>query len=279
MAEDLNGGLSMEVKQRRSGDNWMSGNNLKGNTVIVVASDSNNVLPDMYMDRDRTKLRANLDWDPSDKLSVQAVVEHGQDDYKRDFAPVATQFFQVVAGARVVTNDSVSLDASYKISDTWKLSGYWTHSESRWAVNKKDITDDTRNTTDTFGFGISGKAAAKLLVGLDILAANDVTTLNNQDSTKNIAGLGVGNIAGFSAARPGNYLPDISYNTVKLNLFGIYEIDKKSAIKVNVAYQEFKSDDWQWAYNGVPFVYSDNTTVSNPNQAVTFIGAAYVHKF
>jgi hypothetical protein len=91
---------------------------------------------------------------------------------------------------------------------------------------------------------------------------------------------GLGNIAGFAGQPyPGNYLPKISYNTLKLNLYGVYELDKKSSVKVNLAYQEFKTDDWQWGYNGVPFVYSDNTTVSNPNQIVTFMGVAYVRNF
>ena len=102
---------------------------------------------------------------------------------------------------------------------------------------------------------------------------------NHSGSGTAVAGQAAGNIAGYTAATPGNYLPKITYTSSKINLYGIYDLDKKSTIKVNVAYQEFKSDDWQWGYNGVPFVYSDNTTVSNPNQAVTFIGAAFIHKF
>jgi hypothetical protein len=44
--------------------------------------------------------------------------------------------------------------------------------------------------------------------------------------------------------------------------------------------QQFKTDDWQWSYNGVPFVYSDNTTVSQPtNQVLKFVGASYSLKF
>jgi hypothetical protein len=172
----------------------------------------------------------------------------------------------------------VTLDASYKLSDAWKLNGYWTHTENRWNVNKASLGDDTKNTTDTIGLGVSGKASAKLSIGADLLAANDVTTFNNYSATGNVGG--VGNIAGWTAQTlPGNYLPSITYNTIKLNLYGVYELDKKSSVKVNLAYQEFKSDDWQWSYNGVPFVYSDNTTVSNPNQNVTFLGVAYVLKF
>jgi hypothetical protein len=223
-------------------------------------------------------VRANVDWDPSENLSVQAVLEHGQDDYKRAWATVPAQLIENIAGARVVSIDSMTLDATYKLSDSWKFNGFWTHTENRWKVNKSNLGDDTRNTTDTYGVGVSGKATPRMVVGMDLLAANEMTTLQNLAVTSNVGG--IGNIAGWTAqALPGNYLPNISYNTLKLNIYGVYELDKKSAIKVNFAYQEFKSDDWQWGYNGVPFVYSDNTTVSNPNQIVSFVGVAYVHKF
>jgi hypothetical protein len=242
------------------------------------------------MDRDRTKLRANLDWDPSEKLSLQAVVEHGQDDYKRDWTPVVTQVIPIMPGARTITNDSLTLDASYKVSDDWRLNGYWTHSENRWNVNKSALGDDTKNKVDTIGFSVKGKVSPRFSIGMDVLVADDVTTFNNfvAPTVAGIAAPGTltnadiaGNIGGANNLRVpgGNYLPNINYNTKKLNLFGIYEVDKKSAVKVNVIYQEFKNDDWQWGYNGVPFVYSDNTTVSNPNQSVTFLGVSYLLKF
>ena len=322
MSETLNGGLSLEYKQRHGGDWYMTSGNI-GNALVLFDPTSssamacstssstnkvtcstlaNKVLPDMYMDRDRTKLRGNLDWDPSDKLSLQAAIEFGLDNYNRGNFPTvvsgasgatgtdaaklaaalaalaATQVVPTTPGARVISNNSLTLDGSYKVSDDWRLTGYWTHSENRWNVNKANLGDDTNNTVDTFGIGIKGKVNPRLSVGMDLLVANDVTTFNNVVATP-VTGQAAGNIVGFTTAVPGNYLPKITYNTTKLNLFGIYELDKKSAIKVNVVYQEFKNDDWQWGYNGVPFLYSDNTTVSNPNQAMTFLGVSYQLKF
>ena len=282
MSETLNAALNLEFKQRRGDDDgWKTTAGTAANPIVAVnAATVNAVLPNMYMDRDRTKLRGNLDWDASDNLSVQAVLEHGQDDYKRAWNGVTpAQIIPTIPGARVVTNDSVTLDASYRITDNWRVNGYWTLSENRWNVNKANLGDDTKNTTDTFGFSVKGKVNARLSVGADLVVANDVTTFNNvvaSGATTNA----LGNIPGWSGqSMPGNYLPNINYNTKKLNLFALYEVDKKSAIKVNLVYQEFKTDDWQWGYNGVPFVYSDNTTVSNPNQNVTFLGIAYQLKF
>lgn len=296
MSETLNGALSYEFKQRRGADDgWKTGSLTSAGPLVAVnpaLAATNNVLGDMYMDRDRTKVRASLDWDANERLSVQAAVEHGQDDFLRAWTPVVSPSPQVIPvepGARTIGNDSVTLDASYKLSEDWRIGGYWTHSESRWNVNKVGIGDDTKNQTDTFGLSLKGHVAPKLNIGMDVLAANDSTRFNNFVAPT-VAGLATptattadinGNIVGFNGTRlpGGNYLPQINYNTVKLNLYGIYDVDKKSTIKVNLAYQEFKTDDWQWGYNGVPFVYSDNTTVSNPNQMVTFLGIAFVRKF
>jgi MtrB/PioB family decaheme-associated outer membrane protein len=296
MSETLNGALSYEYKQRRGADDgWRTGSLSSAGPLVAVnpaLATTNNVLADMYMDRDRTKVRASLDWDASDRVSVQLAAEHGQDDFLRAWTPITAPSPQVIPvepGARTNNNDSVTLDASYKLSEVWRIGGYWTHSESRWQVNKVGIGDDTRNLTDTFGLGIKGHVAANFNIGLDVLAANDNTRFNNFVAPT-VAGLATptattadinGNIVGFNGTRlpGGNYLPQINYNTLKLNLYGIYDLDKKSSIKVNLAYQEFKTDDWQWGYNGVPFLYSDNTTVSSPNQIVTFLGVAFVRKF
>lgn len=284
LSETLNGAVSFEYKERRGDDNgWWTTTGTAGNALLAFdpasAADGNRVLPDMYMDRDRTKLRGNLDWDPTDKFTLQAMVEHGQDDFKRAWN-VAPQTVPTIAGARTITNDSLTLDASYKVSDKWRLNGYYTRSENRWNVNKANLGDDTRNTSDTFGFGVKGKINAKLSVGADLLVTQDVTTFNNVVATSTYNGV-AGNIAGFAGLTglPGNYLPNITYNTTKLNLFGLYEIDKKSAVLVNLVYQKFDNDDWQWGYNGIPFQFSDNTTVSNPNQSVTFLGVSYRYKF
>lgn len=38
-------------------------------------------------------------------------------------------------------------------------------------------------------------------------------------------------------------------------------------IRVDLIHQRTKLDEWTWGYNGVPFAYSDNTTVTlNQNQ-------------
>lgn len=283
LSDALNGSIGLEYKQRRGNGDWMTGSPTGvAGLPLVNASPTvlNNVFPDMYMDRDRTKLRASLDWTPLEQLDLQAVFEHAQDDYKRE-APsaagsplVATP---VVAGARHVTIDSVTLDGSYSITENWRLSAYWTGSEYRWNVNKVGMEEDTKNFSHTVGIGLKGKVTSKLDVGFDIFTSRDVTTFTNQIVTNGV----LGNIAGAPGqSLPGNALPKIHYSTDRVKFFANYALDKRSDIRFDAIYQHFNTDDWQWGYNGIPFLYSDNTTISQPmTQNFGFVGARYIYKF
>jgi MtrB/PioB family decaheme-associated outer membrane protein len=287
LSETLNGALGVEVKKRRGKDTgWVTTSGTAANTLVLFdptlnVSASNRVLPDMYMDRDRAKLRGSLDWDASDKLLVQGVVEHSRDAYLRAYseAYLATQVIPTVPGARTIMADSLSLESSYQASENWKVNGYWTRSYNRWNVNKASLGDDTKNTANTFGMGINGKLSPRITVGLALLTTRDNTSYSNLSATA-VAGQAAGNVAGWvGQTQPGNTLPDIKYTTNKLNIQGNYAIDKASDVRLLLAYQEFKTDDWQWGYNGVPFLYSDNTTVSQPNQYLSFIGASYIIRY
>jgi hypothetical protein len=324
LSETVNGALGVEFKQRRGNDtDWVTTNGVSttnpATSNILVAFDpastvvtcsgtttrtcsataANRVLPIMYMDRDRTKVRGNLDWEATERLSLQSVVEHTQDNYLRAFptqmsgtgandvaataAMVATQDIATVPGARVIIGDSLSLDSSYVVSEDWRLNVFGSRSFNRWNVNKASLGDDTRNTADTAGLALNGILNSSLTVGVELLMTRDTTTFKNvvvNNPATAGALTGTGNIVGFSAATPGNFLPAIHYSTSKLNVHGKYNLDKVSDVKLVLVAQQFKTDDWQWSYNGVPFVYSDNTTVSQPtSQLLKFVGASYTLKF
>lgn len=289
MSETLNGALGFELKQRRGKDtDWVTASGLAGNPLTnfimpaqtVLLTYGNYVLSDMYMDRDRTKLRGSLDWQTTEKLSIEAVAEHTQDAYLRAApSPAVVQVIPMIAGARTIIGDSLSLDGTYMATEDWRINGFWTRSYNRWNVNKINIGDDTRNNTDTVGLVISGKATSRLSIGMDVLVTQDKTTFQNQSAVA-VAGQAAGNIAGLTAALPGNFLPNINYKTNKLNLHARYEVDKASSVQALFSYQQFRTDDWQWGYNGTPFLYSDNTTVSQPMvQNLKYLSVSYLLKF
>lgn len=289
--DTASGALGVEYKQRRGKDNgWVTTSGTVTNPLIgfnpgaaAVPGDAggNYVLPVIYMDRDRTKLRGTLDWDATEKLTMQTTFERAQDNYLRAFpASIApAQLVSVDAGARTISTESLSLDSTYGVTDDWKVSGFWTQSLSRWNVNKANLGDDTRNSDETVGIRVSGLAFSTWAVSMDVMSTSDKTTFSNVVATSNVGG--AGNIAGWTGqSLPGNYLPEITYRSDKVKLRGQRAIDQSSDLILGLTYQHFQTDDWQWGYSGVPFLYSDNTTVSQPmSQSLVFVSASYQFRF
>jgi hypothetical protein len=75
-------------------------------------------------------------------------------------------------------------------------------------------------------------------------------------------------------------LPDVVFHVKTFKFFSRYSLDKNSDIRFNLIHQRAYLNDWTWGYNGVPFVYSDNTTVTmSQRQNVTFAGLSYIYRF
>jgi hypothetical protein len=109
------------------------------------------------------------------------------------------------------------------------------------------------------GLGVVGTPSHKLELGGNLSYMND--------SNRYAQSLGSG-------------LPDVTYRVTSLKLYGKYAVKENADVRVDLLHQRAKLDEWTWGYNGTPFAYSDNTTVTmQPNQRVTFLGASYVYKF
>jgi hypothetical protein len=113
----------------------------------------------------------------------------------------------------------------------------------------------------------------RLDVGADVLYVFDrniyAQTADAQASATNVA---------FLAQSGG--LPDVTFRDLRLKFFGRYALDKNSDIRVALVHDRQKLNEWTWGFNGVPFAYSDNTTVNlNPDQNVTFVGVRYIYRW
>lgn len=238
MSETLNGALGFEYKKRRGDDNaWVP-------PVDLDQLPANQVLPTLYMDRDRATWRASLDWSPTEVLTLDLVAEQHQDQFERGLADPTQN----------VKTDTLALDAGYRVSENWHVNGFWTASRNRWRVSTGLAGDDTLNTARTVGINLKGKLTARVNLGADLLVGRDVTTRSG--------------------------LSDITYRTSELRLYGTYDIDQKSGVRVTLVHYRFETDDVPWSYNGNPYVYANNASVSqNPNQSVNFIGLAYTYQF
>jgi hypothetical protein len=127
-----------------------------------------------------------------------------------------------------------------------------------------------------FGLGLTGKLSERFMAGANLTYFNDVnkyglvaapSATGAPPSAANLAQAAIG-------------LPDVSLKKTTVGVFGNYSVAKNSDIRVDLIHQQAKLDEWVWGYNGVPFTYADNTTVTQKQtQNVTFIGARYIYRF
>lgn len=280
-SETLSGAMSY-ISSKRTGSDWYSlstttnatlistycggnpcyGQLLPANSIIGLSATS--IFPSMFADRERNKWKVMADWSPNEKLSLQVVVEDGKDKYTSGGTK----------GLQESGMSLYSLDATYTLSEKWKLTGYASRGDQILHVNHSTgYVAVLRNISDSVGLGVTSKLSEKVQFGANFQLASDVNQyeqlLDSALSTANQTTL---------AATGG--LPDVVFRQKTLQLYGIFSIEKSSAMRVDVIHQDTHFDEWTWGYNNVPFTYSDNTTVSQQtDQKVTFIGVTYIYKW
>jgi MtrB/PioB family decaheme-associated outer membrane protein len=268
MSESLSGALSI-ASTRRSGSDWLKPNSGTGVTVVTdpgTAFGPAAIFMPTLADAQRNKVKLTVNWQASEELALQFLAEGGKDKFS---SPTAYQ-----QGLQNAGMDVFSIDFDYTLSDKWRINGYLTQSsqtqqQSRFAGYNVSFKDT--NTAAALGF--TGKPDAKLEVGGNLAYMNDSNaypqTLDATAPPESTALL---------AATGG--LPNVAFRQATLTLFGKYEIDKQSALRVNVAYQRSYVNDWMWGYNGTPFAYSDGTTLyQQRNQSVGLVGVSYLYRF
>lgn len=275
MSEKLNGSISY-ISTKRDGSNWLllNGGALTGirgeasdNTVFASTGASTlgrylSTFPFMLMDRKRDKVRLSADWTPTERFSLQFVGEDGKDKYT---APTEK-------GLQDSGMHLYSLDASFALSDAWKLTGYISRgNQTTRQARNTDYSAELENTNTTAGFGVFGKATGNLDLGANLSYTNDVNRYGLTPDTASTAA---------TIAQIGFGLPDVTFRQTMLNLFAKYTLTKNADLRVNLVHQRTKFDEWTWGHDGVPFVYSDGTTVNmRQDQSVTFLGVSYIYKF
>jgi len=275
MSETLTGSVGY-VSSRRTGDSpWLKPLGLPATGVIeadpnlpsTVANGIYNrtaIFPFIFEDRQRDKLKLTANWTPTDRLSLQLLVEDGKDKYSGP-----TEHGLRDSGMRML-----SVDAAYALSGTWKLTGYLSRGEQTVNAGHSTGYDAAlRDIADSLGLGVVGKPSSRLQLGGDLTYINDrLIYQQTQDPLASAAN------TAFLAGSGG--LPDVTYRLVRLKLFGEYALRKNAYVRVDVVHQRTLFNEWTWGYNGVPFAYSDNTTLgASQNQSVTFVGASYIYRF
>jgi MtrB/PioB family decaheme-associated outer membrane protein len=268
MSQDFSGSVSLS-SSKRNGSNWLKDNSGLGVTEIANPADpvngfaSSAIFMPTLANRQRDKAKIFADWVASESLTLQFSAEGGNDTFS---APTSY-------GLRITRMSQFSVDAGYAISDKWALTAY--ASQGNQTLNQARSAGYVLaydNTSTSIGLGVTGKPTGTLEVGGSLSFTDDKSvyaqTLDGMAGTDSIALL---------AASGG--LPNIVYRQTALKLFGKYAVDKKSTVRVDLVHQRSNVNDWAWGYNGVPYAYSDGTTVSQkPTQSVSVLGVTYVYQ-
>ncbi|HAL37071.1 MAG TPA: hypothetical protein DCP03_02705, partial [Polaromonas sp.] len=264
LADDLSGAISVS-SSRRDGSNWLQGNSGPGITEVAdpaASFPSSTIFMPTLADRQRDKVKLFADWQPSEKLSLQFSAEEGKDKFS---APSTY-------GVQNTRMNQFSIDWGYALSTNWAMNGYLsqgvqTLNQSRYAGYVMAFD----NTNLGASIGATGKVTNKLHVGGSLSYVDD----------KSVYAQTLDAAAGAYARTllNGGGLPDVVYRQTALKLFGLYELKKGSSVRVDLVHQRTSVNDWAWGYNGVPYAYSDGTTVTqSPNQNVSFIGITYIYQ-
>jgi MtrB/PioB family decaheme-associated outer membrane protein len=220
------------------------------------------IFPYMFSDRTRQKVRASADWAATERLGMQFIVESSSDHYGSP----------TTKGLRDGRMQMYSIDASYSLSDAWKLTAYASRGDQHIRVDHSTgYMEGLNDTNDAIGIGLVGKPSGRYEFGGNISYIND----RNAYQTQADFGASANNAAQIAAYQ----LPDVVYRESRLNLYGKYSLDKHSDIRVDFVYADYYFTEWAWGAAGVPYTYSDNTTVSmDPKQHVAYIGARYIYR-
>lgn len=250
LSETINAAISY-VQSKRDGGSWLSIG------AINTGNSPTGTYPMTMTDRTRDKVRVSVDWTPNDILSLQFMLEEGKDKYSSPSEK----------GLRNTGMSSYGLDAALNMSENWKLTAYVNQGIQTLHVDHNvGYQAELENVNTSLGIGVVGRPSSKLELGGDLSYMDDSNRYKQSMAT--------------GAAIVGGGLPDVSYRVTSLKLFGKYALQKNADIRVDLVHQSVDFKEWTWVYNGTPFAYSDNTTVSlQQTQSVNFLGASYIYKF
>lgn len=246
----------------------------------IVGMSANTPFPMSMTDVQRDKWKLSADWNPTERLSLQLVLENGRDKN--------TTAFNEVAGGKGWRDSLValySLDAAYAVSDNWKLSAYGSYSDQTQHVNHSTgYKADLNNRNDAAGLSLEGKLNAVMDIGATLSYLKDANRYG-LDASSGTSGTLPGPLTAVAPsaanlAQAAIGLPDATFRQLGLKLYGRYAVGKNAALRLDLVHQRVKFSEWQWSSAGVPFLYADNTTVTmQGEQNVTFVGLSYVVKF
>lgn len=268
MSDSFSGAISASASWR-NGSDWLKPNIEGGVTEVTDPSAAFGpaaIFPTTLADRRRDKVKLTGNWQASEELAIQVLAEGGRDSFS---SPTAYQ-----QGLENASMGMFSIDFDYALSYKWHLNGYLSQIRQRTHQSRDaGYVMSYKDTNTAIGLGFTGQPMSKLEVGGNLVYVNDKNVY-----AQSLSANAPRDSVTLLAATGG--LPNVVFRQATLSLYAKYEIDKRSAVRVNAIYQYSYVSDWAWGYNGTPFAYSDGTTLyQQPTQNVGLVGVAYVYRF
>jgi hypothetical protein len=166
----------------------------------------------------------------------------------------------------------LSVDASYAVTERWSVSGYTSFTEQTIGeADKANYIADTTSRNTAAGLKVVGKPTGVIEVGAALTRLYDSTYYKLSSDFATTAANQQQILIG---------LPEVRYSDTRLGVYASYALTRRSDVRLDVTRISVRLDEWTWGYNGVPWIYSDGTTVSvNPRQQTTFAAARFIYRF
>jgi MtrB/PioB family decaheme-associated outer membrane protein len=307
---------------------------LTGNAAIF--SPNNNILPQALYgsrnnineevgmrrlnmaDRNRHKLRSSINWDATDRVSLQGSFDYNKDEYNDS-----------VYGLKDAESWALNLEGGFAVSEDFGAHAFYTHEDIKSqsagisygsntntafvgqagntivsggcfsTVLAKNLnakidpclnwSTDMRDKVDTIGVGLKYKN----LMGGRLELTGDLVYTEARTDIGVAGGSYVNNpfaLAAPAAALapgvpavffiPAANTPTATNKLIELRLGGQYTIDKASAVRVLYWYQHLKSNDY--VYDGMQFGTLTNVIPTNEqpfNYNVHVVGVSYIYRW
>lgn len=268
ISETINGSVAY-IHSERTGSAFrtLQAWNPATNNFVAGSSYSNRVQPIYMADRSRDKIRVFADWNPGESVNLQFAIEQSQDQYGvgRDTLNI---------GPRSGDARLYSVDATWTVTDNWKVNGWFSRSQTNMkqasgnnTATQPYYTASLGNYVDSVGVGVRGKVTGSIDVGADAMVSSDVSRY----------------VLGRNAAAS---IPDIKYDQTTLKFFGRYALNKDTKVRLDYVFDQRKIKDWTWngtgtaGANGLPYIYTDGTWLyQNPQDKVHFVGVSVNYAF
>jgi hypothetical protein len=268
-------------------------------------------------DRNRDKMRSQLDWQASERLQVTGTLDYTNDDYKNSVFGLqkAKGYVATLEGAFAIAERS-NVTAFYTYEDQKANSAGWSYSAGALTnasniggvagntvvqggcfstvfdrnVNAKidpclQWQTDMRDKIDTLGVGFKqlGLMGGRLDLGVDLLYTKARTNIGVKGGTyANNPAAAAGRPAVTPAVFfiPATALPEVSTQTDEVHLNVAYALNKVSALRFFYWYQRLRTTDF--AYDGMQYGTITSvmpTSEKAPNYNVSVVGVSYIYRF